>query len=226
MALVDWLFPKQCIGCGEIGAYICAICVNYLVPVKNQICPECCKPSGWGRTHPKCQNQRGMAGLTGVIEYRGLGKKLVKTYKYKYVKSLTEDLVEIMISLGDWEGIANDKWLVAAVPLHKKRENWRGFNQADKLAEGIAKANGWEKVRGVLVRKCYTKPQMSLSRKERGSNLAGAFGPGENINNIEQRQVLLVDDVWTTGTTMRECAKVLRNWGVKRVWGLTLARAV
>jgi predicted amidophosphoribosyltransferase len=67
---------------------------------------------------------------------------------------------------------------------------------------------------------------MNLGRKKRLENMAGAFGSGEKIKRIENREVLLVDDVWTTGTTMRECTKVLKSSGAQIVWGLTLARAV
>lgn len=226
MTWADWLYPRQCLGCGNFGNYICADCLNKLKVTSNLICPECLKPSWGGLTHPKCRHWAGMEGLLSVLEYGGLAEKLVRTYKYRFVEALTDDLVEIMTSMADWERLSKHCWLVYGVPLHTKRQRWRGFNQAEKLAQGIADYAGWELNNRLLIRQKQTKPQMSLGRAERLKNLDGVFADGEEIEKVKNREILLIDDVWTTGTTMRECARVLKLAGAKTVWGLTLARAV
>ena len=226
MAIVDWLFPKLCIGCGEVGAYICPLCLNKLLVIANPICPLCLRGSLWGRTHRWCRTKSSLDGLVSVMAYKGLVEKIVKTYKYRYVQTLTTDLVELMISMGDWSAIEGKAWVVVAVPLHPQRERWRGFNQAVELAKGLAKYGHWRYEENILVRQRATPAQMSLGRAERQVNLVGAFESGLKIQAVRGRQVLLVDDVWTTGATLRECAKVLKQHGASEVWGVTLARAV
>ena len=159
------------------------------------------------------------------MAYSGLVKAMIMAYKYKWVESLTDDLVELTISLGDLSGLKRQPWLVVAVPLHPRRERWRGFNQAAELAIRVAEYGRWDYLEKGLKRVRYTKPQMSLPKKERETNMVGAFEVGKGVV-VKQRPVLLVDDVWTTGATMRESGKVLRRAGAMEVWGLTLARAV
>lgn len=162
----------------------------------------------------------GMDGLIRVLEYRGLVKRMVGKVKYRLVVDMVDEVVETVVSLGELEPLAREKWLVVAVPLHKNRLRWRGFNQADELARRLAKYGGWEYGEGVLVRRVDTKPQVGLSAVQRRKNVVGAFGVRSKrvCGNI-----LLVDDVWTTGATMRECAKVLKRAGVAKVWGLVVA---
>lgn len=167
-----------------------------------------------------------MDGLLSTFAYKGLVNKVIKTYKYRYVSDLRDDLVELLVSLGEWGPLENRSWIVVGTPLHKRREKWRGFNQAELLAKGVAGYCRWEYQTEVIIRQKDTTPQMSLGRKERFLNLAGAIGCGVNLAKVIGKMVLLVDDVWTTGATMRECAKVLKQNGAAQIWGLTLARAV
>ena len=210
MPIVDWLFPKHCIGCGKLGAYVCMECLNRLPLLRNPICPMCLRSSYLGFTHPKCQLPESLDGLLSTFAYKGLANKIIKTYKYRYVSDLRDDLVELLVSLSEWGPLENTNWVVVGAPLHGRREKWRGFNQAD-IAEGIAQYCRWDYQTGVITRQKYTPPQMSLGRRERFQNLVGAIGCGSNLAKINGKAVLLVDDVWTTGATLRECAKILKE---------------
>jgi len=120
------------------------------------------------------------------------------------------------------------KPIVIPVPLHKFRENWRGFNQAVLLGREFARRFGFKFSDRILERAVDTRPQVELKGKKRRENVKGAFSLNSGIESrgkmLSQRQLLLIDDVWTTGSTLRECGKVLKKAGAGKVWALTLAR--
>jgi ComF family protein len=113
---------------------------------------------------------------------------------------------------------------IVPVPLHPKRKKRRGFNQAQIIAKELARIKGIELGDGLLVKTKNVPPQTSLRVEDRVENVSGAFGVvgGEKI---KESVVLLVDDVYTTGSTIRECSSVLRQAGVKEVKALTVAQA-
>ena len=211
-------------GCGELGSYLCADCVNKMAVVKEPICPMCKRPAILGKTHARCLRPLGMDGLVAVFEYRGIIKQMVGKLKYRFVEDIYDTLVELVESMGDLSIIGGKNVVMVSVPLSKKRERWRGFNQADKLATTLSKRLGMKMHKNVLLKKRHTKSQMELSLKDRITNVRGAFGNGAEIESIKDRNVVLVDDVWTTGSTMKECTKLLKKNGAKTVWGLVLAR--
>ena len=219
-----WLFPKRCVGCGRLGMYICFGCVNKFKVCKKQVCPMCGKGSVYGQVHWKCRKKLGMEGLLCVFEYSAIVKKIISKIKYGYVSDQIAALIEVVISLGEWLPLENQSWLVVPVPLHKRRLRERGFNQSELIAIKLGRYWGWP-VEAILVRKVYTKPQALLKERDRLVNVKGAFGLRNNFSKTKRSglNVLLVDDVWTTGSTMKECAKVLKRAGVKQVWGVVVA---
>jgi len=114
--------------------------------------------------------------------------------------------------------------LLVPVPLHYWRKLRRGYNQSEKLSESLAELSGKELARDVLVRIRRTKSQTRLTPEERKLNVAGAFRVN-NPRRIQNRIVLLVDDVMTTGATLGACALTLKTAGAKRVLAYTFARA-
>ncbi|MEM7385050.1 MAG: hypothetical protein AAF514_08910 [Verrucomicrobiota bacterium] len=115
-------------------------------------------------------------------------------------------------------------WVLVPVPLHHRRKREREFNQAEELARFLAKSSGLPWVQA-LKRHRYTLTQTSLRRNERRENLNGAFSiRSRGVGRIQDRSVLLVDDVFTTGSTASECAGVLRDEGVKKVVVITVGR--
>ncbi len=224
MDWLSWLFPRRCLGCNEIGSYLCPDCVNRFTPLHELYCPHCRRPSVMGITHPKCKEHCELDGLISCFSYRGIMAKAITRFKYSFVKDITNTLVELFISNANQPVLSKHPWMIIPVPLHPSRQKWRGFNQAELLARGLA-AN-WQQSIDLtsLRRQVNTTQQMSLSGKQRRSNLRHAFSVSFSLSPPDS--VLLIDDVVTTGSTLAECAATLKHAGVKEVWGLTLAQKV
>lgn len=224
---MEWLnliFPKRCFGCREVGAYICANCLNKLAVVKIHKCPICGRGSAFGAIHRQCRRPWGIDGLLAAFVYKGVAKTIVTKYKYQLVDEVVGDMAELLYSFAPLYPAVDTVDVVVGVPLHPRRYRWRGFNQADELAKRVAIYLNKPFEKDLLRRIRYTAPQMKLSGAVRRKNLKGAFA-AENAGQIKGKSILLVDDVWTTGSTLKECAKVLKREGAARVIGLVFARA-
>lgn len=183
-----------------------------------------------GLTHGKCLTPQSLNGLTAIFSYKGLIKKAIKKLKYRFVSDLAEDLVELFLSFcGEDKTFSHfcqeRNVFFVPVPLHPKRERWRGFNQAELLGKMIASNLGLTFLPDLLLRTKNTKPQTQLEEEEGKKNVRGAFKVSSNSKFLKLKpKILLFDDIWITGSTLRECGKVLKKAGVKKVWGLALAR--
>ncbi len=218
-AIVDFIYPKVCVGCGTWGSFLCQECQERLDFVE-QICPMCEQESLMGWTHPKCKTRWGMDGLISIYEYaEPVARAVVDGIKYGF----NRELVKIVLKDFMFEtGIDFD--LLVPVPLHYYRKNWRGFNQAEELGKVIG-SKLLIPVENVLLRTRKTKQQALMkTRRERENNIRGAFRISEKFKNskLKKLKILLVDDVFTSGADMRECTKVLKKGGVEVVWGLAL----
>lgn len=227
--LLDFFFPRRCLGCGQWGQYFCSQCLNLVSLGKERICPVCEKGSIGGLTHPRCLKPQNLDGLTAVFVYRGLIKKAIKQLKYKFVSDLANDLVELFLSFcGEDQAFVHfcqkENVFLLPIPLHPRRKRWRGFNQAELLGEMIAANLNLPFEPDLLLRIKNTKPQTQLKGDKRKENIRGAFEISPNILVSQYPNILLFDDVWTTGATLKEAAKVLKRAGAEKVWGLTLAR--
>lgn len=227
--ILDFIFPKNCLSCGKSGGYFCRCCIEKIVQ-GELICPFCSKPSLGGITHPVCRRRYGLDGLWSLGLYKDPLRKAIQKLKYRWIIELADNLTAIIIEY--WvrrspfllEKIIRDggtDWVVVPVPLYWKRQNWRGFNQSALLAQQFAKKVGLEYCEA-LVRVKDTKPQVRLQAPDRKRNVRDAFllKPDSKLKT----KVILVDDVWTTGSTLKECSFVLKKNGVKQIWALTLAR--
>ncbi len=230
MNLLDIFFPKKCVGCTRVGSYFCLECKNKIKQTEL-VCPFCERPSLGGLTHPICKRKLGLDGLWSLGIYQDPLKKAIQKIKYRYISELSEILINILIDY--WlkyqpiilETIKKDQgksWGIVAVPLHWKRENWRGFNQSELLGQSLSKKLGLDYL-DYLKRTRQTKPQVGLKSQQRKENVKGAFILATN-QKLQTKNLILIDDVWTTGSTLKECSKVLKKGGAKKVWALTLAR--
>ena len=136
---------------------------------------------------------------------------------------MTQTLTELAISQLQHPILFKNRWTMVPVPLHVSRLKWRGFNQAELLANGLALAWAFDLNTHLLIRKKATEPQMKLSGIKRKHNLQGAF---EVVKTPLPSWILLVDDVATTCSTLNECAVALKKAGAKEVWGLTLSQKI
>ena len=236
--LLDLLFPQRCISCGKFGQYICDHCTSTIEFIDTEICPVCRKPAINGKTHPICQTRYSLDGLTSIFAYQGVIRQAIKKIKYK---PFAYDISKVLVCLA-LKRINEKNWLAAIIrknpvlvpiPLHRSRERVRGFNQAQVLGKIFTKRWDLQFVPDLLIRHKKTRPQYGLKGGERKKNVIDAFNINPNysitclpvgrpITNYSN--IILFDDVWTTGATMRACGNLLKRAGAKSVWGLTMAR--
>lgn len=173
-----------------------------------------------------------MDGLWSLGIYQDSLRQAIQQLKYKGVRQLADVLVDVMVEY--WvkyqpfilDLLKKDRgtgWVVVPVPLYWWRENTRGFNQASLLGQSLSKKLGLDYCKG-LKRIRYTKSQTKLKGRERHQNIRGAFALSPYIPISQYPNILLIDDVWTTGSTLRECCYMLKRNGAKKVWAITLAR--
>ncbi|MFH0805209.1 MAG: double zinc ribbon domain-containing protein [Patescibacteria group bacterium] len=224
-AVADVLFPVNCLGCGIEGVWLCRRCYQSLPLLAAQECPGCRTPSPGGRTCPACRSTLPLYSLTVAVRYENdLVQALIHTLKYRYVTAVADHLATIAVcSLRQYADPPRGTTVVVPVPLHRRRLREREFNQAELIARGVARQLGWECWPHVLRRIRYTTAQATLTREQRLTNVRGAFRTSTALD-LSGINVILVDDVATTCTTVSECAKVLRQVGCPSVRGLVIAR--
>lgn len=220
MGVLDLLFPAKCLSCRKAGNYLCQACQG-LIPWHTEAkCLACGKRAIGGYTHPACLGKWGLDRAILLAQHRGPVRLLIQGLKYKRLTSVADFLTELIVSRikrQDFEG-----FMVTPVPLHFTRHLGRGFNQSDLLGRGLAARLNILYEDGILYRPSKTISQVDLDKSERSSNVRGAFKVADKTSVLGEK-ILLVDDVITTGSTVKECAKVLKRAGAKEVWALALA---
>jgi len=224
MNILDFIFPKNCLNCKKEGAYICVTCLNKVTKPKI-VCPECQKASIDGFTHIRCQKKFGINGLISVWNYEGVVRKAILALKYKYTKEIVYELTSYALPLIKQNPIINilNSYVLVPIPLHWYKENYRGFNQSEELGKQFAIDMKWNFIPDLLIKKKITVPQVGLKGKERLANVKKVFSLNTKYK-ILNTGFILFDDVYTTGSTLKEAAKVLKRSGANKVWGLTIAR--
>ena len=221
VGILDLLFPKRCVSCGRIGRYFCDSCRKGIRVINSYelICPECGRRALDGKTHPGCRSKYGLDGLTSFFHYSGPVREAVKTIKYRLVRDLASEFVSLV---PDTFGVTAGDAIVIPVPLHTSRLRFRGFNQAEVIGEKLAERFGLIVCKKALYRIRKTEPQVSMrSRNERFGNMKNVFWAGGTVKN---KSIMLFDDVFTTGATMKSAAHALKRAGAKHVWAVTMAR--
>lgn len=232
--IIDCIFPPRCITCGllleECGPLpFCPDCRGQIRFIRSPLCPRCGIPFPDGDADHLCGEclavQRPYALARSVALYEGTILKAIHLFKYRGKIGIGRVLGTIMAdfagSLWDMKAFS----LILPVPLHRSRLRQRGFNQAVVLARSVAKRFCLPLDFMTLRRPGLTSPQVGLGREERKTNVRGAFRV-HKPEKIAGRRILLVDDVYTTGSTLSECADLLMSAGAETVAALTLARAV
>ncbi|MBU6447591.1 ComF family protein [Patescibacteria group bacterium] len=224
--VLELLFPRVCVGCNTSGELLCHDCFADLEFVE-QICIECGAPSERGVTHAQCAGKHSASRLFCVCDYRhNLTAKIVTALKYNLIKDLDITCAQIIFkALIERNALPDEDFVITFVPMHKTKQSLRGFNQSQLIAEKLS-ALLQMSVLPMLEKQRPTKAQMTLDRKERLQNLAGAFTAAQNGNKpvCASKRVLLVDDVITTGATLRECAKTLLSAGAGNVQCIAFAK--
>jgi ComF family protein len=238
--ILDTLFPIRCISCKKEGAWLCEGCFGKIRIKDDHVCGVCEKiitPDG--RTclackklpHRQTGRQSGKNSIDGLIvatSYLDLSvSRAVHLYKYNFVSDLHQPLGDLLVSALRKTDIPLPE-IILPVPLHPRRLRWRGFNQSALLANCIASKllPGTNLVvdETLLLRTRYTTPQMGIKDyKNRSQNIAGAFSVSDS-EKVKGKTFLLVDDIATTGSTIFQCAKALKDAGASEVFAIVIAR--
>lgn len=220
MSIIDFLLPIQCIGCSIQGTYLCEPCAHSL-PFPIQRCPVCRKNSLAGLTHEMCKDKTMLSGMYSLWKYEGTARNIIHSIKYHFAYDMVKECTSRALTHAYFPV---DVSFATAIPSHSKRQNWRGFNPADKIAHVVALHMHWRYIPEVLV-KHETDPQVQHTRQERQKNIHGAFSVNSKTTApIDGASIVLIDDVYTTGSTMEEAARKLKQSGAKDVYGFTLCR--
>lgn len=209
---LELLFPRFCFGCQKQGCYLCKDCEGIL------------DVSGF---HKKFKTKH-INDLYFVTEYKNpLLKNLIQKFKSEpFIKELSLPLCSLITAhfqLLDKKPDFSD-FVLIPVPLEKTRLKWRGFNQAEEIAKQLSRFFKIPLINDVLIKERKTLPQVKVSEKERKENILKAFC-WQNKEKIRNKKVLLIDDIYITGSTMEECATTLKDSGVKEIIGIVIARA-
>jgi ComF family protein len=228
------LFPDSCVICGAVPEQfltgneeftgICPSCEKKLVRVKAPFCMRCGKPLGPGSRQEYCEDcKRGAHAFTqgrAVFVYQG--PIIGSMHRLKY--SDRRDYAPVFAREA-WRGLHG--WIerirvdaIVPIPLHKKRQRIRGYNQAELLARELSEISGVPLVTDLLVRKGNTKPQKMLNSSERKNNLKNAFQIDKK--RVQLGKVLIIDDIYTTGSTVDAAAAALRSAGITKVYVLCI----
>lgn len=201
MGIFDFLFPVYCLECKKEGRYLCSSCLNKVLD---------------GNFDSK---------NFSVFKYKGVIRKAITALKYKYAYDITKDLVDSIVSRLKVSKIHNV--LLVPIPMYVINENFRGFNQSIVIGQEIANKLKWDFLPDLIIKNKNTKHQVGLKQKERINNLYNAFCLNDKYSddkNIKKRKILLFDDVYTTGTTIKMVRMLLENSGFEKVYSLTIAR--
>jgi competence protein ComFC len=231
-AAISLLYPATCTTCGKnirAGDYLCDICEAKIVHIVAPFCETCSEPFEGSITGAfTCANcaHRTIYFDAAVAAYRGRGivREVIHEFKYGRQMHLRHPIAGWLYAALDDERLRNISFdLIVPVPLHPARQRERGFNQASLLAESLSVETSIPS-KPVLERIRYTTTQTALDRSERMENLHNAFRLRKNAD-VRGLRVLLIDDVLTTGSTLSECARVLKHAGAISVHAATAARA-
>lgn len=220
---LDWLYPPLCGGCGNRGARWCSTCQGNTQVISTPVCKFCGRSQAKTGICPRCKvcsprytSLRSWAVFTGPL------RKAVHRLKYQGDISLGDALARPLIDL-----LVEIGWIVDTVipvPLGVARKKERGYNQAALLARPLALGCRLDYQPMALSRVRDTRSQVGLSANQRWDNVTGAFLGNSKI--VSEKDVLVVDDVTTSGATIQACAEALFGAGARQVYGLTLSQAV
>lgn len=221
---LDILYPRRCPLChrilGSSNRTICPDCEKQAVPIGQPRCFRCGRPTAEKeeycrdcRTEPHAYDQG-----RGIFLYNDQWRASVVRFKYYGCREYGDFYGDAMRS---WAALDLARWkpdLLVPVPLYRSRQRARGFNQAEYLARRVSAGTGIPVDAALVIKERRTRSQKRLSRKQRQKNLAGAFAAA---GRVDGKRILVIDDVYTTGSTVDAMARCLKNSGASQVYFLT-----
>lgn len=232
--LCDIIFPPQCLTCTEIigprnKEVFCSACAKEINLITGSLCPVCGVPfpdsPADNHVCGKCLEKRPFfAKARSVAVLESVVMEAIHNFKYGRSISAGRGLTSFMADFSFPDFDFSEYSLIVPVPLHIKKLRERGFNQSLILAGGIAKKYGIPVNFSLLKRRKFTLTQTGLHKTDREKNVRGAFIVADR-RKIKGENIIIIDDVYTTGATINECARVLLRSGARKVSVLTLAHA-
>jgi ComF family protein len=232
---LDFLFPPVCLLCGsedlyQTGYLICKDCLNSISFISHPVCVRCGKPflTETTRDHVcgNCLTQGPSFNLVRALgRYEGALETIIHNLKYKQKFSMAHLLRFLLDHIHNHDIIFSSYDVLIPVPLHMTRLRQRGFNQTVILGNILKKKYHLPLHTDILQRTAHTLPQVTLPVQARKVNMRNAFNV-KKPQYVEGKTILLLDDVYTTGATMNECARTLKKSGASQVDGFVIARAV
>ena len=232
--LLNYFLPPFCLVCGvrisdEKNSFVCSDCFRAITLIGHPSCIRCGKPflTAEGDDHVcgKCLHMRSnINSVKALGTYDGTLRSLVHLIKYKQKFAAIAVVGHLLDCHTRWNDYVAAHDIIVPVPLHKRRLKERGFNQAVLWGNIVGKKFHIPVAVNAVLRTRWTAPQVSLRGRERTNNVRNAF----SVNTpslLNNASVLLVDDVYTTGATMNECARMVKKAGASRIDGLVIARA-
>ncbi|QIB68202.1 ComF family protein [Aminipila butyrica] len=240
--LLDGLFPANiyCICCGNLidktrPYALCDSCLENLNWANARTCIKCGKVLNEtdkrrlldeiGQTHQLCdhckQNRHFFERGFTCMQYSTMAKEMIHHFKFNGCAYMGDKLGKIMLDRIRLEQLSVD--LVVAVPMHPKNRRKRGYNQSELLAKVVAEGLGVVYNSQVLIRRQYKAPMNKLGAEQRYANIQNAYALAGNAAFLQSKSVLLIDDIYTTGSTVDECSRLLKEAGAGVIYVLTLA---
>jgi len=221
---LDFFFPRWCVGCGKEGDFICPACRSSLPRITPPLCPKCGQPQASTTICPNCASwQAEVDGIRSPFRFDGVIRQAIHQLKYQNLRAIAGLFAQLLNDYLSANPIPAE--VLVAVPLHPKRLRERGYNQSHLLAQKLSKLNKLPLVDDCLIRVHHSTPQArTASVGERHKNVANAFSCRDQ--RLRGKQVLLIDDVSTSGATLDACARALKQAGAISVWGLVLAKEI
>lgn len=227
--ILERIFPEMCLGCESPDTFLCSLCRStcqtIFSPVGVNRCSVCKEETCFGMTCPSCQVETPLAQLISLTEYhpKTIPGKLIEYVKYHYSVAAVEEITQWIKNSVEVIRPLQAVDIIIPIPLHPRREAERGFNQSQLIAQAVGDILQKPVVTTILKRTKYTKQQATLNRQERLVNLTKAFVCHNEVL-LKNCHCLLVDDVFTTGSTLVNAAQTLRNAGADSISAFTLAR--
>lgn len=229
---LDLLFPIRCIYCGfssDKRQYVCGRCLRSIQIRKSFECVGCKRATRFGQTCFECKKEYSIDNLFIACDYNDDRiKRIIKVYKYQYINGLALPIYGLLAKYLSWLtktknfNIFQNNSLIVPIPLSQGRLNERGFNQSELLAIEFGRHMQFETDNTLISREDAPHQAEIESKEERKNNVVGRF---KYIGgNLSGRDIVLLDDVCTTGSTINECAKLLKQNGAGTIYALVIAR--
>ena len=234
-SLLDFCFPMSCAGCQKVrltssmGLW-CNDCLEALPWLRSPLCPQCGRPFLKSLSAPDHLCGDCSLGLfsfdcaRSAVLHTGVVRERIHQLKFGGQLQWVPPLADLLAKAFE-SGLSQRADFIVPIPLHIRRLRHRGFNQAGLLAKHVGRFKKLSVRFDILFRDAWAEPQTRLSREERLQNVKGAFSV-RDPSAVKGRRILLIDDVFTTGSTLTECTRILKNAGAARVYALTVSRAL